>query len=271
MGTGDLKSRYGSWGLVAGAAEGLGRAFSLNLAAEKINLILVDQQEELLESLARELEGDYGIRVKTLHLDLESAEAVEGMMELIREVNCRMIVYNAAFSRVQRFLQNDPAMLDRYIQVNMRTPMQLVHAFGRHYSTTGDLRKGILLMSSLAGSWGTQLLGPYGGTKAFNQILAESLHFEFKREGFDVTACIAGATATPGYLASLPYGEGGPGSAMKPDRVARAALGALGRRPFVVSGFWNKLVYFLMTRVLPRRVSLRIMNRAVGNRYRDKL
>jgi short-subunit dehydrogenase len=77
----DLKIRYGSWGLVAGAAEGLGRAFSLNLAAEGINLILVDQQKELLTSLARELESDYGIRVRTLHLDLESAEAVEEMME----------------------------------------------------------------------------------------------------------------------------------------------------------------------------------------------
>jgi hypothetical protein len=31
------------------------------------------------------------------------------------------------------------------------------------------------------------------------------------------------------------------------------------------------MVYFLMTRILPRRASLRIMNRAVGNRYRDKL
>jgi uncharacterized protein len=267
----DLKSRYGSWGLVAGAAEGLGRAFSLNLAAAGINLILVDQQKELLTSLARELESEYGTLVRALLLDLESAGAVEGMMEEIRMVNCRLILYNAAFSRVQRFLQNDPAMLDRYIQVNMRTPMQLVHAFSKHYSNTKDLRKGILLMSSLAGSWGTQLLGPYGGTKAFNQVLAESLHFELKGDGFDVTACIAGATATPGYLASLPYGEAGPGGAMKADRVARAALGALGERPFVVTGFWNRMIYFLMTRILPRRVSLRIMNRAVGNRYRDKL
>ena len=267
----ELKQRYGAWGLVAGAAEGLGRAFSRNLAAGGLNLILVDQQEELLASLARELESGYGIRVKTLHLDLASEDASEGIMKEIREADCRLIVYNAAFSRVQRFLQNDPGMLDRYVQVNMRTPLQLVHAFCTHHSSIKDPRKGIILMSSLAGSWGTQLLGPYGGTKAFNQILAESLHFELKGEGFDITACIAGATATPGYLASLPFGQNRPRSAMNPDRVAGAALEALGKRPFVVTGFPNKLVYFLMTRILPRRVSLRIMNRAVGNRYRDKL
>jgi short-subunit dehydrogenase len=267
----DLKQCYGAWGLVAGAAEGLGRAFSRKLAAGGLNLILVDQQEELLASLARELESGYGIRVKALHLDLASEDAVEGMMKEIRETDCRMLVYNAAFSRVQRFLQNDTAMLDRYVRVNMRTPLQLVHVFCKHHSSTRGQRKGILLMSSLAGSWGTKLLGPYGGTKAFNQILAESLHFELKGEGFDVTACIAGATATPGYLASLPYGKAGPGGAMKPDRVVQTALGALGGRPFVVTGFWNKMVYFLMTRILPRRASLRIMNRAVGNRYRDKL
>jgi len=126
-------------------------------------------------------------------------------------------------------------------------------------------------MSSLAGSWGTQLLGPYGGSKAFNHILAESLHYELKDDGFDVLVCIAGATSTPGYRASLPRDGVKAGSAMHPDKVVNAGLGALGHRPFVITGSQNKLIYFFMTRILPRRISLRIMNRAVGKLYREKL
>ena len=126
-------------------------------------------------------------------------------------------------------------------------------------------------MSSLAGSWGTQLLGPYGGSKAFSHILAESLHYELKREGFDVLACIAGSTATPGYLASLPNGVASAGSAMKPGRVVEAGLQALGRRPFVIAGIKNRLIYFMMTRILPRRASVRLMNHEVGKMYREKL
>lgn len=268
--TSDLKSIYGSWCLVAGAAEGLGGAYSRALAGRGMNLIMVDQQKDRLMSVALQLESSFGIQVKTVHLDLASGESAEVMMEAVKETACRLIIYNAAFSRVQKFMENDSAMLDRYIQVNIRTPIQLIHAFCQLHSGEQDHRKGILLMSSLAGSWGTQLLAPYGGSKAFNHIMAESLHYELKGEGFDVLACIAGATATPAYLASLPRGETNTRSAMDPVKVVEAGLGAMGKRPFVIPGFKNKLIYFLMTRVLPRRTSLRLMNRAVGALYRKK-
>ena len=266
-----MRNRYGSWCLVAGAAEGLGEAFCHSLAARSMNVILVDQQKDRMDSLARLLETSFGIQVRTLHLDLASGESVGLMMKAIMETACRLIIYNAAFSRVQKFMLNDPEMLDRYIQVNIRTPMQLIHAFCHLNFTEQNHRKGILLMSSLAGSWGTQLLGPYGGSKAFNHILAESLYYELKGEGFDVLACIAGPTSTPGYLASLPHGKAKNLSVMHPNTVAEAGLRSLGHKPFVIPGSKNKIIYFLMTRILPRRTSLRMMNRAVGNLYREKL
>ena len=266
----DMKIRYGSWGLVAGAAEGLGSVYSQALAERGMNLILVDQQKDPMDALARQLGSSFGIGVKALHLDLASRNSVDLMMKAIKETGCRLIIYNAAFSRVQRFMENDPAMLDRYVQVNMQTPIQLIYAFCQFHATGKDLRKGILLMSSLAGSWGSQLLAPYGGSKAFNHILAEALYYELKDEGFDVLACIAGATATPGYLASLSYGNARPRSAMQPATVVEAGLRALGRRPFVIPGVKNGIIYFLLTRILPRRSSLRVMNRAVGSMYRGK-
>ena len=263
----DLLSKYGDWGLVAGAAEGIGSAYSRALAAGGMNLILVDQQKDLLDELAHQLESTFQITVNPIHLDLAAGEAVELLMETIDETSCRLLIYNAAYSRVQEFLKNDSAMLDKYIQVNMRTPMQLIHAFCQLHHGERERRKGIVLMSSLAGSWGTQLLSPYGGSKAFSQNLAEALSFELKSEGFDVLACIAGPTSTPGYLASLPRGKQKTISVMKPENVVKIALKALGRRAYVVTGFRNRLIYFLMTRVLPRRYSLRIMNRAVGKLY----
>jgi short-subunit dehydrogenase len=266
-----LKERYGSWVLVAGAAEGLGREFANALAAEHMNLILVDHQEEPLNTLIKDLEGSFHIQSRALHLDLAGQDSVDLMMDAIREVDCRFMIYNAAFSRVQSYLENDQQMLDRYVQVNINTPMKLVHSFCQLHQDHPDLKKGILLMSSLAGNWGTQLLSPYGATKAFNQNLAESLHYEMKGQGFDILACIAGPTDTPGYRASLPQGRKTTLKAMPPDRVAKAALRALGKRAFVIPGFQNRLNYFLLSRVLPRRCSLKVMNRAVGRLYREKL
>jgi short-subunit dehydrogenase len=265
-----IKSRYGNWGLIAGAAEGLGEAYASLLAEEGLNLILVDQQKDLQDKLASRLESSHGIHVKAFHLDLAEADSVQQIMEAVTETSCRLLIYNAAFSRVKKFMENDPNELDNYLQVNIRTPLQLVYAFCHLHHGQKDLRKGIILMSSMAGSWGIRLLGPYGGTKAFSHILAEALHFELKEEGFDVLASVAGPTATPGYLKSLPKGKEKGIPVMQPYKVVRAGLRSLGLRAFVIPGFRNKLNYFLMSRILPRSSSLKLMNLAVANLYREK-
>lgn len=266
----ELKEIYGSWGLVAGAAEGLGRAFACALAEAGMGVILVDRLEEPLSVLGQQLEREYNVPVRLLHLDLAGCDAPERMMELIGNTSCRLLIYNAAYSRVRRFTENRREDLDRYVEVNVRTPLILVHAFIGSQLGTPDQRKGIILMSSLAGSWGSRLLAPYGATKAFNQILAESLFNEWKQDGFDILTAIVGATSTPGYLSSLPSSGKPPGKVMEPGSVVSEILRTLGKGAYVVPGSGNRLAYFILTRILPRRLSLRIMDREVARLYRKE-
>lgn len=266
-----FKLIYGDWALVAGAAEGMGAAYSRELSSLGLNLILADVQKEPLEKLGHHLEEAHGVACKLLHLDLEADNSVALLMDAVKETNCRFLVYNAAFSRVQKFIEHDPSMLDRYVQVNVRTPLQLLYAFNALHRETAELRKGIILMSSMAGSWGSALLGPYGGSKAFVHRLAESLHFELGEEGFDVLACIAGPIATPGYLSSLPPGKEKAIHVMQADLVVKETLRAMGKKPFIIPGLRNRINYFLMSRILPRRTALKIMNIAVRKLYRNNL
>jgi short-subunit dehydrogenase len=128
----------------------------------------------------------------------------------------------------------------------------------------------MLFMSSLAGLWGTQLLGPYGATKAFSYILAEALNHELKAHHIDVMACIAGATATPAYLGTEPrYGWPRP-TVMEPQDVAERALARLGKRAVYIPGMANRMNYFLLSRVLPRSVARRLFNSTTGKMYREK-
>jgi short-subunit dehydrogenase len=266
----DLKEKYGPWCMVAGAAEGLGRSFTEILAKQGMGVIIVDYQKEALDGLGKDLVRRHGIDVRTVCLDLATPESVTMLMNAIKETGCRLLIYNAAFSRVKPFADTVAEELDRYIQVNMGTPLKLIHAFVMKYRTEPSLKKGIILMSSLAGSWGSSLLGPYGSTKAFTQILAESLHQELKAEGFHVLVSITGATATPGYLSSLPKDRDPPGGVMLPDKVAEECLNALGKKIFHIPGTKNRLLYFLLTRILPRSSSVRIMNREVRKLYLDR-
>ncbi len=265
----DLCDKYGVWALVAGAAEGLGEAWSRSLAKRGINLIMVDRNREAMEQLSQDLAKQYNTKTRALELDLVEEDAADRMMDQIKETNCRFVVYNAAYSIVQRFRDNKEEDLSGYVGVNVRSPLRLVHAFTKFHGDDTHQRKAIILMSSLAGLWGTKYLGVYGATKAFNRILAESIHTELKPLGFDVMTCIAGATSTPAYLGSNPqYGSIRP-SIMQPDAVTEGALKALGKRALFVPGFNNKLTYALLSRLLPRSSTVALFNKTVGDMYRN--
>jgi short-subunit dehydrogenase len=266
----DFLKRYGQWGLVAGAAEGLGEAYSRALARRKMNLVLVDHQEGILERLSVNLEKQYGISTLCLHLDLADPRAADKMMEAVVRIDCRLLVYNAAYSQVKPFLKNTPQELDNYIFVNTRTLIHLALLFSQE-CTRANSTGGILIMSSLAALWGTQLLGPYGATKAFDYILAEALSHELKPYGIDVMACIAGATATPAYLGTKPeYGWPRP-TVMEPGEVAEKALSKFGKKVFYIPGFSNKITHFMLSRIFPRKISRKLFNSTTGRMYRDKI
>jgi hypothetical protein len=190
------------------------------------------------------------------------------MMDAIHNLDCRLLVYNAAFSIVKPFLKNSPADLDNYVNVNARTLIQTALPFAEKCKREGG--GGILVMSSLAALWGTNLLGPYGATKAFDYILAESLHHELKPYGIDVMACIAGATATPAYLGTNPkYGWPRP-TVMKPEDVAEQALSKLGKKAFFIPGRANRLTWFFLSKLIPRSAARKLFNKITMKMYTSR-
>ena len=167
----NLSAKFGNWALIAGAAEGLGAAYARELAAQKMNLLLVDIKEEELESLKSKLSQKYGIEIKTLLADLSDFNSIAQIITFWRSVECRLLIYNAAYGPVRPFLANTPEQLDYHLEVNCRTPMHLCYQFCRQYA--GKQAAGIILMSSFAGIWGTNLVAPYGATKAFDYNLGK--------------------------------------------------------------------------------------------------
>jgi short-subunit dehydrogenase len=261
-----FKKRYGEWGLVAGAAEGLGAAFCTVLAGRGLNVILVDVDNEKMDKTARELESAFGIVTIRIVADLSKVEHIEDIVYRSEECGCRLMIYNAAYGPVKGFLENTTKELDYYVDLNSRTPLHLIHRFIK--SIPEGRKAGILVMSSLAGLWGTQLVVPYGATKAFDYNLAEGLHYELKDRNIDVMACCAGATDTPNYRSTGAKKSFVGPSVLDPHYVAEKAMKKLGERPLYIPGFMNQLTYFFLTRVFTRSFSTRLMNRTMGRMYK---
>jgi hypothetical protein len=223
---------------------------------------MVDNQQNSLSRLARQLETDYKIETIELCLDLSDSDAVDKMMKDIQKVDCRLLIYNAAYSLIKPFTKLSEEDLECFIDINAKTQLKLVHQFSK-LLVSKNQAGGILLMSSLAGLIGLQLVSTYAATKAFAWNLAEGLHYELKSKNIHVMSCVAGATLTPTYLKNKPtYGRIKP-LVMKTEDVAESALNNLGKKALFIPGFSNRMNYFILTRLLPRKLAATIANKTM--------
>src|SRR5215216_422130 len=263
---GPFKVRYGSWGIVAGASEGIGATYAEELAARGLNLILIARRAELLQSLASKLSERYKIETKIITLDLADPNAVEQITETTKELEVGLLVYNAAFSAIGPFLERPLKDHIKEVNINAFTPLKLVYFFAEQMLAHG--RGGILLMSSLSAFQGSAYISTYAATKAFNIVLAEGLWEEWRQRGVDVLVCVSGAVKTPNYVASEPEQTGGLGDmTMTPDQVVGEALKALGKGPHVIPGRINRFSSFVMRHLLSRKVAVKLMGGILRGMY----
>lgn len=260
--SGDFARKYGPWALVAGASEGLGAEYGRQIAARGLNVLLVARRAAALESLAGEIRAAHRVEVRTVVLDLGSADLEARLRAVIEGLEIGLLVYNAAYSAIGDFVDAPLADALRTIDVNCRGPVVLAHVIGQQLAARG--RGGIVIMSSMAAGQGSPLIATYAATKSFARVLAEGLWSELGPRGVDVLACCPGATRTPNYARSQP--RGGEALVGEPGPAVQATLSALGRRMSVVPGLVNALSALFMG-LLPRRRAVQIMGRATRSIY----
>ena len=261
-----FKKRYGEWALVAGAAEGIGQGFTTALAQRGINVVMADCNQDAMKQLDEEIKSLFGVDVKQVHIDLAQPDVTDLLLQSTSDLDCRLMIYVAAYSKVKPFLSNEKEELDTYMDVNSRTPIQLVHGFANRLQSQNS-SGGIILVSSLAGLLGPPLVAPYAATKGFLIRLAESLSTEFKPLNIDISVCCAGLTATPTYQENTPEATRTKLKPMDPIQVADYAINQLGRKSVCIPGWKNRFNFFLLLRLLPRSFSSKILSKTMTKMY----
>lgn len=250
-----FSTRFGAWGLVAGASEGLGAAFATALARRGLNLVLVARREGPLADLAASLRAEFGVEVRVLAVDLADPEGIDAMVRATVMLELGVAIYNAAYAPVGPLLGVPADDLQRVVDVNVRGPLAFVRALAP--AMVARRRGALVLMSSLAGLQGSPRVATYAASKAFSTILAEGLWHELRGANVDVLASCAGAIRTPGYAGASRRREA-PGI-LDAAAVAEQTLAAIGRGPRVIPGLLNRVAAWVLGRLLPRRWAVAIM------------
>jgi uncharacterized protein len=243
--TDNFSAHYGPWALVLGASNGIGAAFARQIADAGVNVVLVARRAGPLEEAAAEIARATGVETRAVAVDLTADDMLEQLVAATENLDVGLVVYNAGADRVDYFLRRPQADADFIVRLNCVGPTQVAHHFGRRLTERGS--GGLVLVSSLAALSGCAGTAVYSASKAFDQLLAESLWFEWKPFGVDVLCLLAGVTDTPNFrsLGADPAQFGG----MDAADVAREGLEHLGDGPAWVAGDGNRSIFESMNTV----------------------
>ena len=120
-----------SYALITGASKGIGRAIAKELASRKINVLLVARSENLLASLADEIENDYKVQCHYVVVDLSTEEAPDKIYNwcIGQQYPVHILVNNAGYGLSGSF---DSRSINEHIDlinVGMLSTIKLIHLF----------------------------------------------------------------------------------------------------------------------------------------------
>jgi 2-hydroxycyclohexanecarboxyl-CoA dehydrogenase len=185
----------GKVAIVTGAAQGIGRALALRLAAEGARVAVADIKDDLAHATANEIRAAAGTAI-AVHLDVTRLEsAVEAADRVERELGpIDILVNNAGWDKVEPFVDNTPETWDRVIATNFRGVLNCCKAVVPRMQARGAGK--IVSISSDAARVGSTGEAVYAGCKAAIIGFSKTLARELARQRINVNVVCPGPTET---------------------------------------------------------------------------
>ena len=255
--------------LITGASAGIGECIANELAEAGHDVILVARREKALMGVANYLEREYGVEAYVYAADLLEPRAVAALADWVDDegLDIDVLVNNAGVLEAGAFTGQDPAILQRMVQLNVGVPTDLLSYFLPGMKARGAGR--VLNVASVAAFQPVVGLACYAATKAYVLSLSEALVEELRGTGVTVTALCPGITET----AMIEHaGEGNPSFREVPgllvsdprDVAAAGVRGMMKGEAIVIPGALNQATALLTSRS-PKWI-LRRLSGAMGRR-----
>lgn len=219
--------------LITGASSGIGALYADRLARRGYDLILVARNRDRLDSLAARLESQTVTMVETVVADLNDADDLRRVENVLRtDSSICMLVNNAGSGLYAPTLESDVDTMQRMISLNVTALMRLSHAAASGFV---ERRDGAIINIASVVALAPELLNAvYGGTKAFVLAFSQSLKKELADTGVRMQVVLPGATATEFWgNAGKPVTELPPQIVMSVEDLVDAALAGFDLGEFV--------------------------------------
>lgn len=242
---------------ITGGGTGIGRALALRLAAHGWQVAVSGRRRDVLDELA-----SASPHIHAFPLDVSDAEANRATVATIADSlgPLDLAVFNAGQYRPFRVSEFDPAVFEEMTRVNY---LGVVNGIGAVLPGMREHGRGhVAIVSSVAGYNGLPLGGPYGATKAALINLAESLRFDFRRMGLDISIINPGFVRTPltdQNKFPMPF-------LIDADEAAVHIERGLASKRFEIAFPWPMVWMLKFARILPYWISFPLLRWFTGHR-----
>ena len=229
------------WALITGGSSGMGLEYARQLAEIGCNLLLVSNQKEELDKVARDLRTDE-IQVVPHYQNLATETAAEELLAFCQAENLQIdiLINNAGMFFFEELTREIEAKALTMMRLHTFTPTRLCIQFGEEMKKRGY--GFIINMSSMAAKLPCPGITIYSATKAYLKSFGKSLYFEMRPYDVGVTTVCPAAIATPLYRLKPNLLQFGVkiGVIGTPQWLVRRALKGMMRKKRVVKpGFMN--------------------------------
>ncbi|XP_068333129.1 very-long-chain 3-oxoacyl-CoA reductase 1-like [Pyrus communis] len=244
---------YGSWALVTGPTDGIGKAFAFQLARKGLNLILVGRNPDKLKDVSDAVLAKYGkTQIKTVVVDFtgDLDDGVRRIRETIEGLDVGLLINNVGISYpyARFFHEVDSELLRNLIKVNVEGTTKVTKAV---LPGMVERKKGAIVNIGSGAAIvipSDPLYAVYAATKAYIDQFSRCLHVEYKKSGIDVQCQVPLYVATK--MASIRRSSFFVPST---DGYARAALRWIGYEPRCTP-YWPHTLLWGLACSLPESV-----------------
>ncbi|KAK4426093.1 Very-long-chain 3-oxoacyl-CoA reductase 1 [Sesamum alatum] len=263
--------KYGSWALITGPTDGIGKAFAFQLARKGLNLVLVGRNPDKLKEVSESIKSKYGsTQIKNVVVDFSGDldDGVARIKDAIQGLDVGVLINNVGVSYpYARFLHEvDDKLLSNLIKVNVEGTTKVTQAVlpgmvERKRGAIVNIGSGAAIVIP-----SDPLYSVYAATKAYVDQLSRCLYVEYKKSGIDVQCQVPLYVATK--MASIRRSSFFVPST---DGYARAALRWIGYEPRCTP-YWPHSILWALAHSLPESIvdSWRL-NFCLGIRKRGQL
>ena len=259
-----LLDKYGKWAIVTGASSGIGEEFARKLSSEGFNLIIIARRKDRLDKLAEEIKSHHDVEIIPVELDLTEETFMSKLSSITKDKEIGILINNAGIGSTGEFVNADAEHEIKMVKLNCIAPTILTHHFVKGMK---ERKKGaIIFLGSVTAFQPTPFMASYSATKVFNLFLGNSLWWELKKYNIDVLSLNPGGTETE--FQRIADAKTGP-IPRTTKQVVETAMNALGKKPSVVDGAFNKLLTF-SSRFVSQKITVIIAGFIASRLYKNK-